>query len=147
MSFFNELKPLVIRHIKYGVRSEYMKPFGLVLMRTLENTLGESFSSEAEHAWKSVWTRCSSVVSRSLSVGTNLITVSIVNGDIGQLKTAVSCAPRCERIQWLTRVEVPGLSNRNIAPHTIRLTRVEVPDLSNRNIAPHTIRITRVEVS
>uniref|UniRef100_A0A7S0U4W9 Globin domain-containing protein n=2 Tax=Hemiselmis andersenii TaxID=464988 RepID=A0A7S0U4W9_HEMAN len=107
-SFFDELKPLVIRHIKYGVRSQYMKPFGIVLMRTMEHVLGPLWTTDVSAAWKSLWTRCSCVVSRSLNVGTNLITVSIVNGDLCQLRRAVACAPRCDRAKWIVQVQVNG---------------------------------------
>lgn len=48
----------------------------------------------------------SSCVACSLNVGTNLITVSLVNGDLRKMQEAAECAPRGERLSWLTHVEV-----------------------------------------
>ena len=41
--FFNELFHLTIRHIRYGVRPEYLPPFGIALFSTLEELLGDQW--------------------------------------------------------------------------------------------------------
>jgi len=106
--FFDELRSFTIRHIKYGVKSEYVKPFGKAVMQGIEELSGDKWTLETGNAWLSVWNRLSSCVARSLNVGTNLITVSLVNGDLDKMQEAAECAPRGERIHWLTSVEVNG---------------------------------------
>mmetsp|Transcript_29780 Transcript_29780/g.71770 ORF Transcript_29780/g.71770 Transcript_29780/m.71770 type:complete len:1445 (+) Transcript_29780:115-4449(+) len=106
--FFEELRHLTIRHIKYGVKAEYIKPFGKAVLTGLEDLFGEAWNPVTEVAWKFLWQRVSTCVTRSLNVGTNLITVSLVNGDLDKLQDAITCAPRCERVSWVCRVEVYG---------------------------------------
>ena len=45
---------------------------------------------------------------RCLNAGTNLVIVSLVNGDLEKAKEAMDCAPRGERFDTLTRVDVNG---------------------------------------
>ena len=77
-----------------------MKPFGKALLQGLEELAGEAWNEEAKAAWYSVWIRLSGCVARSLNNGTNLITVSLVNGDLERMMEAAECAPRGERISW-----------------------------------------------
>ena len=107
--FFEELRLLTIRHIKYGVKAEYIKPFGKAVMAGLEGLFGEeAWTPINQAAWAKLWQRVSTCVTRSLNVGTNLITVSLVNGDLERLENAIRCAPRRERVSWVCRVEVYG---------------------------------------
>jgi hypothetical protein len=106
--FFEELRHLTIRHIKYGVKAEYIKPFGKAVLTGLEDLFGEAWNPVTETAWRILWQRVSTCVTRSLNVGTNLITVSLVNGDLEKLQDAITCAPRNERVSWVCRVEVYG---------------------------------------
>ena len=107
--FFEELRLLTIRHIKYGVKAEYIKPFGKAVMAGLEGLFGEeAWTPVNQAAWAKLWQRVSTCVTRSLNVGTNLITVSLVNGDLERLQGAITCAPRRERVSWVCRVEVYG---------------------------------------
>ena len=57
------------------------------------------------------WIECVlrfSVRNRCLNAGTNLVIVSLVNGDLDKAKEAMDCAPRGERFDTLTRVDVNG---------------------------------------
>jgi hemoglobin-like flavoprotein len=74
------LQSLTIRHVKYGVKGEYVKPFGKAVLAGVEELCGDKWTPEMAVAWSNLWMRVSSCVSRSLNVGTNLITVSLVNG-------------------------------------------------------------------
>jgi len=81
-------------------------PDGIVA-QGIEELAGEKvWNAKTAAAWWSVWNRLSASVARSLNVGTNLITVSLVNGDLAKMQEAAECAPRGERIHWLTSVEV-----------------------------------------
>jgi len=107
-SFFDELKPLIIRHIKYGVKADYVKPFGQAILKAVKCSMAENYSDQQALAWATLWVRVSSTVQRSLNVGTNLVVVSLVQGDPDKLATAIECAPRGERFQWLVEVDVNG---------------------------------------
>lgn len=104
--FFDALKDLTIRHVKYGVKGEYVKPFGKAILAGIEDLLGDHWNDDMCKAWTNLWRRISSCVGRSLNVGVNLITVAIVNGDVDKFKYAIECAPRKDRMSWVTRVEV-----------------------------------------
>jgi hemoglobin-like flavoprotein len=106
--FFEELRALTIRHVKYGVKAEYIKPFGKALLSGVEELMGDKYDPVRQAAWLTLWQRVSTCVSRSLNAGTNLITVSLVNGDLERLQDAIMCAPRNERVSWVCRVEVYG---------------------------------------
>jgi hemoglobin-like flavoprotein len=106
--FFEELRALTIRHVKYGVKAEYIKPFGKALLTGVADLLGDKYDPVRQAAWSALWQRVSTCVARSLNVGTNLITVSLVNGDLDRLQDAITCAPRNERVSWVCRVEVYG---------------------------------------
>jgi hemoglobin-like flavoprotein len=104
--FFDALKDLTIRHVKYGVKGEYVKPFGKAILAGIEDLAGDHWNEDMCKAWANLWRRISTCVGRSLNVGVNLITVAIVNGDVDKFKYAIECAPRKDRMSWVTRVEV-----------------------------------------
>ena len=52
------MKPLAIRHMKYGVTAQNIKPFGTVLQNVLRVTLGDKYDDDSKKAWNYVWTRC-----------------------------------------------------------------------------------------
>jgi hemoglobin-like flavoprotein len=104
--FFDALKDLTIRHVKYGVKGEYVKPFGKAILAGIEDLAGDHWNEDMNKAWTNLWRRISTCVGRSLNVGVNLITVAIVNGDVDKFKYAIECAPRKDRMSWVTRVEV-----------------------------------------
>jgi len=106
--FFEALQSLTIRHVKYGVKGEYVKPFGKAILSGLEELAGPRWTPPVVTAWKNLWSRVSTCVGRSLNVGTNLITVALVNGDVERFREAIECAPRRDRMSWVTRVEVYG---------------------------------------
>ena len=45
------LRQLGARHVRYGVRDEHYSIVGGVLVETLEQALGDSFTSEVREAW------------------------------------------------------------------------------------------------
>ena len=81
--FFDQLFELTIRHIRYGVRSEYLSPFGHAMILTLEEVccfdyvkfspydglvlvqiLQDSWTAKIEQLWKEVTSRkhsCSAI--------------------------------------------------------------------------------------
>ena len=93
-AFFEELKPLIIRHIKYGVKADYVKPFGKAILKAIQMSLGDTWTQEKAQVWRTMWVRVSSMVQRSLNVGTNLVVVALVQGDPAKLSDAMDCAPR-----------------------------------------------------
>ncbi|EKX46653.1 hypothetical protein GUITHDRAFT_152283 [Guillardia theta CCMP2712] len=52
--FFKNLFELTVRHIRYGVRAEYLSPFGQAVIAMLEEILAESWTEKSEKAWKEV---------------------------------------------------------------------------------------------
>jgi hemoglobin-like flavoprotein len=103
--FFEELKHLTIRHIKYGVKAEYVTPFGNTLLAGLGMLLTDEWTDvKVQAAWKALWQRVSTCVSRAFNVGSNLIMVALVNGDMDKLQKAIMCAPRVERVSWVCRL-------------------------------------------
>mmetsp|Transcript_2696 Transcript_2696/g.4349 ORF Transcript_2696/g.4349 Transcript_2696/m.4349 type:complete len:825 (+) Transcript_2696:1622-4096(+) len=107
--FYSDLRPLTIRHIKYGVKSEYAKGFGAAILRAVEKVLGpEHWDQATRSAWNFLWMRVCGVIQRSLNAGTNLVVVALVNHDVVRMREAMACAPRGERENWLTHVDVNG---------------------------------------
>mmetsp|Transcript_52382 Transcript_52382/g.122906 ORF Transcript_52382/g.122906 Transcript_52382/m.122906 type:complete len:731 (-) Transcript_52382:98-2290(-) len=106
--FFANFKELVIRHIKYGVKAEHTKPFGNAILMGIQAVLDKDWDEKTALIWHSMWQRVSSCVSRSLNVCSNLLIVALVQGDLQKLKEAIECAPRCQRAQWFTQVNVNG---------------------------------------
>ena len=106
--FFEELKELTIRHIKYGVKPDYAKPFGNAILRGMNEVLGTDFDEQTKHAWECLWEKVSNCVIRALSIGSNLVVVSLIQGDLEKMTEAMECTPRGERFDALTRIEVNG---------------------------------------
>ena len=104
--FYEQVKPLAIRHIKYGVTPQHVKRFGAVLQNVLKRALGESYTEESQKAWNYVWTSVSRCIGDCLSIGSNLITVALVTGETEELERALSLAPRGQRSDWITRVQI-----------------------------------------
>lgn len=107
-SFFVDLKPLTIRHIKYGVKADYARAFGLTVLNGIKEVLGDKLDEKAKTAWTKLWTRVSSCVTRALNVGSNLVIVSLVQDDLDNFIDAMDCVPRGERFATLTHVDVNG---------------------------------------
>ena len=106
--FFADLKPLTIRHIKYGVKADYARAFGLTVLNGITQVLGDKFDERNKTAWVRLWTRVASCVTRSLNVGSNLVIVSLVQDDIYNFEDAMDCVPRGERFETLTHIDVNG---------------------------------------
>eukprot|EP00281_Chroomonas_sp_CCMP1168_P017796 CAMPEP_0206218674 /NCGR_PEP_ID=MMETSP0047_2-20121206/3921_1 /ASSEMBLY_ACC=CAM_ASM_000192 /TAXON_ID=195065 /ORGANISM="Chroomonas mesostigmatica_cf, Strain CCMP1168" /LENGTH=1169 /DNA_ID=CAMNT_0053641185 /DNA_START=104 /DNA_END=3613 /DNA_ORIENTATION=+ len=106
--FFEQIKQISVRHIKYGVKTDMLKPFGKALFFLLQEGLGDKWDHRAISAWVHCWRNASLAMGRNLSIGSNLITLALVRGDADHFKTAISCAPRKSRSDWLCRVDVNG---------------------------------------
>lgn len=50
------------RHIAYGVREEHYESVGAALLWTLEQSLGEAFTPEAEEAWAETYRSLASIM-------------------------------------------------------------------------------------
>jgi hypothetical protein len=72
------VKPLSIRHIKYGVKAEYIKCFGVVIINVLKTTLGDIFPEKTQAAWAYAWTGVSRCITECLNIGSSLVTVALV---------------------------------------------------------------------
>jgi hemoglobin-like flavoprotein len=58
---------LAKRHVGYGVRPEYFRPFGIALMKTLDETLDPAeFDAAARRAWEFAFDRLSKLVIAAL---------------------------------------------------------------------------------
>jgi hemoglobin-like flavoprotein len=106
--FFDELLALTIRHVRYGVRPEYLQPFGNALFSTLEDLLGDQWTERTQKAWRMVWKRATNSIARGLNVGGNALTYALVDGDVRALKEAVAPAARSLRALLLCRMEIEG---------------------------------------
>ena len=53
-----QVKPLAIRHIKYGATAQSVKHFGTVLHNVLRVALGDKYDEASQKAWHYVWNRC-----------------------------------------------------------------------------------------
>ena len=108
--FYGELFDLVIRHIRYGVRAEFLNPMGKAIMSVLQETLGDTYDDTAADAWKTVFKRVANSMARGLNLGANSITHGLVSGNVDAFEKAVSVAPRENRAEWLCKVNVNGLA-------------------------------------
>eukprot|EP00960_Hanusia_phi_P029720 748121-Hanusia_phi.AAC.6 len=125
--FFEQLFELTIRHIRYGVRSEYLGPFGNALICTVQEILGDTWSDRANGAWLSVsqtrsrpratvtclarpniWKRAANSISKGLNMGGNAITHALVGGNVDALQAAIGSAPRNLRAEWLCQIDING---------------------------------------
>ena len=104
--FYDQIKSLAIRHIKYGVTAQMIKHYGAVVKNVLRRTLGDNFNEVSKKAWDYVWNGVSRCVADCLSVGSNLVTVALVAGEVEELERALSLAPRGQRADWITRVQI-----------------------------------------
>jgi len=104
--FYAQVKPLVIRHIKYGVKAEYIQRLSCVTTCVLRSALGDNLTPEAEAAWSYAWGSVSRCLAESLANGTNLVTIALVGGDVQELERALAIAPRGQRADWVTRVQI-----------------------------------------
>jgi hypothetical protein len=73
-----QVKPLVIRHIKYGVKAEYIQRLSCVTTCVLRCALGGNYNPEAEAAWSYAWGSVSRCLAESLANGINLVTIALV---------------------------------------------------------------------
>jgi len=108
--FYEELFELVIRHIRYGVRSEFLNPMGKAIFSVLRETLGEDWNEKTEQAWRDVWKRVTTGMARGLNLGGNSMTHGLVSGNVDEFQRAVAVAPRSRRAQWLCQIDVNGLA-------------------------------------
>jgi len=107
--FFEQLRPLIMRHIRYGVRADYARAFGKSVKRAIKTVLGPSFDEDTELAWSTLWQRVSSYFTRFLtSASGNLLAVALITEDVDKLKAAVDKAPRGDRFNVLTHLNVNG---------------------------------------
>jgi hemoglobin-like flavoprotein len=74
-----QVKPLSIRHIKYGVKAEYVKCFGAVVTNVLKKALGDKCTPEVAAAWAYAWGGVSRCITECLNIGSSLVTVALVN--------------------------------------------------------------------
>ena len=105
-TFFDELFQLTVRHIRYGVKSHYMPPFGKALIETFEEIAGEEWTEETAVAWQEVWNRAADSMMRGLNFGASPLVHALVDGSIGQLKLAVSEFPREARALKLCQIAI-----------------------------------------
>ncbi|MGB1600065.1 MAG: globin domain-containing protein, partial [Promethearchaeia archaeon] len=105
-TFFDELFQLTVRHIRYGVKSHYMPPFGKALIETFEEIAGEEWTKETAVAWEEVWNRAADSMMRGLNFGASPLVHALVDGSIGQLKLAVSEFPREARALKLCQIDI-----------------------------------------
>ena len=104
---------MAIRHIKYGVKAEYVESFGVVLSNVLAKLLGEGrggggdgAAERSQAAWAYVWSGVSQCMSDCLNIGSSLVTVALVTGEVEELERALALAPRGQRADWITRVQI-----------------------------------------
>ena len=105
-AFYEQMKPMAIRHMKYGVTAQMVKAYGAVVKSVLSRTLGEKYDSNSQRAWEYVWNSVSRCLADCLSVGSNLVTMALVAGEVRELQRALSLAPRGQRADWITRVQI-----------------------------------------
>jgi len=106
--YYDLMFELTIRHIRYGVRSEYLNPFGSALFATFEEILSDLWEEKTTKAWKLVWKRATCNMSRGLNMGGNAITQALVEGNVEALQNAISSAPRSKRAEWLCQIDING---------------------------------------
>jgi hypothetical protein len=73
------------------------------IMKVLSDVLGEAWDQKASSAWSTIWSRAAKTMGRNLSIGSNLITVALVRGDLEKFQSAMELAPRRDRADWLCR--------------------------------------------
>mmetsp|Transcript_34262 Transcript_34262/g.84266 ORF Transcript_34262/g.84266 Transcript_34262/m.84266 type:complete len:959 (+) Transcript_34262:1476-4352(+) len=108
VNFFEELRPLAIRHIRYGVKADFARAFGKAILRTLSAVLADKYDKETQQAFETLWLRVSCCVTRALAAGTNLVAVALINEDLETMLSAMDVAPRGERFDYLTQLRLNG---------------------------------------
>ena len=106
----SQLFELTVRHIRYGVRAEYLAPFGAALIAMLEELLEDDWDERAQRAWKQVWKRAADSIARGLNVGGNAITYALVDGNAEAMRIAIDMAPREDRAEGLCRIQIDGVT-------------------------------------
>mmetsp|Transcript_34261 Transcript_34261/g.84253 ORF Transcript_34261/g.84253 Transcript_34261/m.84253 type:complete len:954 (+) Transcript_34261:1476-4337(+) len=110
VNFFEILRPLAIRHIRYGVKADYARAFGKAVLRSIKTCLGERYDQATSLAFDTLWLRVSCCVTRALAAGSNLVAVALINEDIDQMVSAMDGTPRGERFKFLTSLDLNGES-------------------------------------
>lgn len=54
LQFFNDLKSLTIRHIKYGVKADYARAFGLTILNGIHIVLQDRYDSDRNSMQNSI---------------------------------------------------------------------------------------------
>lgn len=106
--FMEQLRTLTLRHIKYGVKTEHIYPFGRAIISGIEKLLGRDWNKDFDKAWADVWDRAMKTTAHLFNVDSNVVIVAVVKGEVETLRELVAFAPRGERINWMTEVELNG---------------------------------------
>ena len=108
-SYFNQLFLLTVRHIRYGVRPDYLPPFGRALLETFEFVAEDHWDAATAQAWQQVWKRAADSITRGLNLGGSPLTYALVEGDVESLEKAINVSPRALRAMSLCRIDIEGV--------------------------------------
>ena len=89
-----QVKPLSIRHIKYGVKAEYVKGFGSVVANVIRVLLGDKCTPEVQAAWAYAWRGVSRCITECLNIGSSLVTIALVRAVARASKKIIFCVKR-----------------------------------------------------
>ena len=109
-TYFDELFLLTVRHIRYGVRPDYLPPFGRALLETFEYIAAEHWDETTATSWLHLWKRAANSITRGLNIGGSPLTYALVDGNVEALAEAVSVSPRNRRAYMLCQIDIEGVT-------------------------------------
>jgi hemoglobin-like flavoprotein len=62
-----ELRALAKRHISYGVKTTYFRPFGEAFIESIADILGNDWNDDVKESWEEIYTLVSSAMSEAMS--------------------------------------------------------------------------------
>eukprot|EP00930_Biecheleria_cincta_P070401 TRINITY_DN58038_c0_g1_i1.p1 TRINITY_DN58038_c0_g1~~TRINITY_DN58038_c0_g1_i1.p1 ORF type:complete len:1102 (-),score=195.31 TRINITY_DN58038_c0_g1_i1:142-3447(-) len=99
-----ELSALGLRHVGYGIPTELFGPFVTSCIEALREYLTTDDAAVEAFRWS--LGLISRVLVRTITEGATIV-MRAINANCGKLlRSAVRCAPRCERANWMVKVQV-----------------------------------------
>jgi len=99
----DDISALGLRHVGYAIPTEFFGPF---VSACVEVIMSVTEDMEAVEAFRWSLGLISKMLVRTITEGSTIVMKAINSNNIKQLKKAVSCAPRGERMAWLLIVQV-----------------------------------------
>eukprot|EP00933_Yihiella_yeosuensis_P038794 TRINITY_DN32748_c0_g2_i1.p1 TRINITY_DN32748_c0_g2~~TRINITY_DN32748_c0_g2_i1.p1 ORF type:complete len:748 (-),score=128.60 TRINITY_DN32748_c0_g2_i1:280-2283(-) len=126
----DEIAAVGLRHVGYGIPTEFAAPFVQCWVETMAETQGDD---ELTNAFGWSLGLISRILVRTINEGSTIVMKAVNSNNSKQLKKALACAPRSKRAAWMLNVTV---GRQSISPliwsinsGAVEAARVIVQDL------------------